>query len=145
MQSNAARAGLLAALVAVAVVLFIVLSGGDDSDSDSDTGTTEPAATATASAQPSEPEVFEIQLRDGAPVGGVGEFEATKGETVRIAVRSDEDAELHVHGYELEEELTAGGVTRLEFPADIDGKFEIEAHSHATGDIPLGELAVLPG
>ena len=34
---------------------------------------------------------------------------------------------------------------RLEFTADIDGKFEIEAHSHTAGDIPLAELTVQPG
>jgi hypothetical protein len=145
MQSNAARAGLLAALVAVAVVLFIVLSGGDNSDSDSETTAAEQSGTVTAPAEPEAPQVFEIQLRGGEPVGGVAEFEATKGDVVRIAVRSDEEADLHVHGYEIEDELTAGGTTNLKFTADIDGKFEIEAHSHHTGDIPLGELTVQPG
>ena len=144
MQSNAARAGLLAALAAVAVVLFIVLSGGDDDEGGSETTTTQPAATATAPA-PAEPEAFEIELRDGAPVGGVSELEVAKGDTVRIAVRSDEDAELHVHGYEIEDEVAPGAVTRLKFAADIDGKFEIEAHSHTAGDIPLAELTVQPG
>ncbi|MGZ5359125.1 MAG: hypothetical protein ACXWF9_09045 [Solirubrobacterales bacterium] len=146
MQSNAARVGLLAALAAVAVVLFVVLSGGDDDDGGSETTATEPAATATATAPaPAEPETFEIELRDGAPAGGVGELEVAKGDTVRIAVRSDEDAEVHVHGYEIEDEVAPGAVTRLKFTADIDGKFEIEAHSHATGDIPLAELTVQPG
>lgn len=144
MQSNAARAGLLAALAAVAVVLFIVLSGGDDDEGGSETTATEPAATATAPAS-AEPETLEIELRDGAPVGGVGELDVAKGDTVRIAVRTDEDAELHVHGYEIEDEVAPGAVTRLKFMADIDGKFEIEAHSHTAGDIPLAELTVQPG
>lgn len=144
MQSNAARAGLLAALAAIAVVLFVVLSGGDDDEGGSETTATQPAATATAPA-PAEPETFEVELRDGAAVGGVAELEVAKGDTVRIAVRSDEDAELHVHGYEIEDEVAPGTVTRLRFTADIDGKFEVEAHSHATGDIPLAELTVQPG
>jgi hypothetical protein len=145
MQSNGARAGVLVALLAVAVVLFVVLSGGDDSDSDSDTTTTEQATVATQPGTPPEPDVVEVQLRDGAPVGGLAEIEVTKGEAVRIAFSSDEDAELHIHGYDIEDELVAGQVTRVSFDADIDGKFEIEAHSHATGDIPLGELTVQPG
>jgi hypothetical protein len=139
----------LVALLAIAVVLFVVLSGGDDSDSDSDsdseTTPTEQATVATQPATPPEPDALQIQLRDGAPAGGVAEFEVTRGEPVRIAITSDEDAELHIHGYEIEDQLVAGQTTRVAFDADIDGKFEIEAHSHATGDIPLGELTVQPG
>jgi FtsP/CotA-like multicopper oxidase with cupredoxin domain len=147
MQSNGARAGVLVALLAIAVVLFVALSGGDDSDSDSgsETTTTEEATVATQPATPPEPDAFQIQLRDGAPAGGVAQFEVTRGDQVRIAITSDEDAELHIHGYEIEDQLVAGQTTRVAFDADIDGKFEIEAHSHATGDIPLGELTVQPG
>jgi FtsP/CotA-like multicopper oxidase with cupredoxin domain len=146
MQSNAARAGLLVALAAVAVALFIVLSNDDDSASDS-TGTTTATATAGVETPPSEPSAqsLRIELRDGAPVGGVAELEVTKGETVKLAVTSDEDAEFHIHGYEIERQLAPGEVTRVTLQADIDGKFEVEAHSHTQGDIPLAELTVQPG
>ena len=145
MQSNGARAGVLAALLAVAVVLFIVLSGGDDSDSDSEPTANDQATVATQPEVPAAPEPLQIELRDGEPVGGLAELEVTKGDPVRLAVSSDEDAELHIHGYEIEDELVAGQVTRVGFRADIDGRFEIEAHAHTSGDIPLAELSVQPG
>lgn len=141
MQSNAARAGLLVALAAVAVVLFIVLSGDDDGDSGSET--TESAQTATA---PDTPTVstapLTIVIEGGEPVGGVAELEATKGDRVRFVVRSDVADEVHVHGYDISKEVEAGGQVAFDFPANIDGAFEVELEGSAT---EIAELTVQPG
>lgn len=142
MQSTASKVVLLVVLVAVAVGLFVVLSGDDDdSGSGSDTTTTETTATA-----PPAPTAT-IVVKAGEPVGGVQDVEVTKGDEVTIEVSSDADGEVHVHGYEIEKPIKAGGTVQVKFTADIDGKFEIEQHFE-TGDpheAEIAELTVQPG
>jgi hypothetical protein len=136
MKSTAGRAVLLAVLAAAAIVLFIVLSGGDD-DGDSTTGTVATTATTV------DPEFDVITMKDGAPVGGVQELEYSKGDEIRIEVRLDEpQEELHLHGYDLEK-ANPSGTVRFQFPAKIDGIFELEAHG-PSGDVQLTEIVVNP-
>jgi hypothetical protein len=140
-QSNAARFGLLAALAAAAVVLFIVLSGGDD---ESDDGTETTAQTETTATAPGEPAVEVITMKNGEPVGGVRELTFIKGERIRIEVRLDEPQEdVHIHGYD-EEVLNPTSSAKFDFPAKLDGIFELEAHG-PDGDVPLAEIVVNPG
>ena len=140
MQSRGARVGLLVALAAVAVVLFVVLSGDDDGDDGSGDATT--AATQTATI-PAEPRFDVITMRNGKAVGGVRELTYTTGDQVRIEVKLDEPQEdVHIHGYEIEK-LNPSGTVRFVFKADLDGLFELEAHG-PSGDVPLAEIRVEP-
>ena len=141
MRSTTARIALLAALVAVAVLLFIVLSG-DDNDGGGETTTTAAHTSTEAGGQPSAlPPV--ITVRNGQPVGGVQQLRFSKGDQVRFEVRLDQPAEeVHVHGYEIEEPANAGPV-RFNFPADIDGVFEVEVHTES-GEFQIAELTVNP-
>ena len=146
MQSRAGRLGLLAVLAAAAVVLFIVLSDGGDDGSDDGDGSTETVATGTqgtTATTPAEPAPDVIELRDGAPVGGVKELEYTKGERIRIVVKLDVPQEdVHIHGYD-EEVLNPQSEAKFDFTADIEGGFELEAHG-PDGDVPLAEIIVNP-
>jgi hypothetical protein len=142
MQSRTARIGLLAAVVAVAVVLFIVLSGDDDNGGETATATTATAGTTTETSQPAGPPV--ITVRNGKPVGGVQDLTFNKGDRVQFVVELDQPAEeVHVHGYEIEEPAETSPV-RVSFPADIDGVFEVEVHSHELGDVEIAKLTVNP-
>jgi len=47
------------------------------------------------------------------------------GSSVRILVSSDVDDELHVHGYEIQREVSAGQSATMEFTADQAGVFEV--------------------
>lgn len=151
MQSTTSKVVLLAVLVVAAVGLFVVLSGDDD-DSGSDTtaettaqqGTT--ATTGTAPAAPTAP-TASIAVKGREPVGGVQDVEVTKGDVVTLQVSSDAAGEVHVHGYEIEKEVEAGGTVQVKFTADIDGKFEIEQHfeSGDPHDAEIAELTVQPG
>lgn len=150
MQSTTSKVVLLAVLVVAAVGLFVVLSGDDD-DSGSDTtaestaqqGT---ATTGTAPAAPTAP-TASIAVKGREPVGGVQDVEVTKGDVVTLQVSSDAAGEVHVHGYEIEKEVEAGGTVQVKFTADIDGKFEIEQHfeSGDPHDAEIAELTVQPG
>ena len=122
MQSTTLRLGVVVALAAAAVVLFVVLSGDDDGG--------EQAATTT------------IVVRDGEPVGGVQELEHATGDEVRFDVRSDAAEEVHVHGYDLMQDTVPGKAITFEFPADIEGIFEVELEETHT---QIAELTVEPG
>ncbi|HEU4656192.1 MAG TPA: hypothetical protein VFR97_01640 [Capillimicrobium sp.] len=164
-MSRTQRSLVLALAVVVLVVGFVIARSAGDDDGDGASSTT---ATTAAQAQtqaaapegeagseadakaeatedeataPAEPKPQLIVVKGGAPVGGVARLEATKGDRVEFRVRSDAPDELHVHGYEIEEELPAGRTVDVSFPADIDGRFEIELHGSET---QIAELEVQP-
>src|SRR5262245_42751954 len=144
MQSTTSRVVVLVVLVAVAVGLFVVLSGGDDSGSDSTTATQAGTAATTAFAP-----TATITVKNGEPVGGPADVEVNKGDEVSIRVSTDESGEVHVHGYEIEKPIEAGQTVTVRFAADIDGKFEIEQHFESasgeeTGETQIADLTVQP-
>lgn len=85
--------------------------------------------------------VTTIAVRNGEPVGGVAELEYEAGETVRFEVTSDVADGIHVHGYELLNEIPAGGTASFEFPAEIEGIFEVELERRG---LLIAELTVNP-
>jgi hypothetical protein len=144
-RSPFARGAIAIAAVAIVVVLFIVLAGGDD-DGGSDTATTTTQAQTTTTGTSTTktvtvPAAEEIVVRDGKPVGGVKKLDFDSGDQVRFVVRSDVADEIHVHGYDKQEDVPAGGSVRFSFPADIEGVFEIELENRAE---QIGELRVNP-
>ena len=109
-------------------------SGGSGTDdSGSETGTTETT--------PSAPTVPTIRVVNGQPQGGVRRLEFDKGDRVRFKVRSDVADEIHVHGYDLSKDVTAGGTVSFSFDATIEGRFEIELENAHT---LIAELEVDP-
>ena len=127
MRSNAARLGLLGAVIAVAVVLFIVLRN-DNSDESSDTSKG----------------LQGLTVNNGQPVGGVKTLTYNKGDQVQLEVRlNSPEEEVHVHGYEIEKPAEHSPV-RLSFPANLDGVFEIELHKLDHSEAPIAELHVNP-
>jgi Cu/Zn superoxide dismutase len=67
-----------------------------------------------------------IVVRDGEPVGGIQELEYSAGEEIRFRVSSDEAEEIHVHGYDIAEDVPAGGSVEFDFPAELEGIYEAE-------------------
>jgi hypothetical protein len=152
MQSNRARIAVGVAALAAIVALFVVLSAGDDDES-----TSAPVAEETTGVQPgagpgeaggeergqepAAPSRETIVLVGGEPRDGIEKLDYEQGEVVRLEVRSDVDEEIHVHGYDLYERLAAGERTRLSFPAEIEGVFEIELHGSGA---EIAQLTVRP-
>lgn len=68
----------------------------------------------------------------GGVASGATVFSYDVGDTVDITVVSDVDDELHVHGYDLLFDLTAGEALILDFVADVPGVFEVEIHTGHT-------------
>lgn len=142
MQSNTTRAIVAAVGVVLLVVLFFVFSGDDETGDDST-----PSGTATTSSgggsvtDGSATAPTKIVIKDGEPVGGVTDITVDKGDTVDFVVDSDTASEVHVHGYDLMQDVEAGGKVEFDFPADIDGIFDIELEETAT---QIAQLTVNP-
>jgi len=135
-------------VVAGAIVAVSVGSGGDEQTTTAAPApeTTARGATTQAAERPAL-EVTEIRLKDGEPVGGRERIQVTAGEPVGIDVTSDVADEIHLHGYDIERPVAAGGTARFRFTADDEGIFEIESHEseHHGKDPLIAELEVQPG
>ncbi len=82
-----------------------------------------------------------IIIRGGEPVGGIAELSYDAGDEIRFEVTSDVADEVHVHGYDLMEEVPAGGTVSFDFPAEIEGIFEVELEGRK---LQIAELTVNP-
>ena len=138
-MSDRAKIGAGVLTVAAAVILFVVLHGGNDSKDNSTT-----SATSTKNGGAPASSIPVIRLHDGEPVGGEKDIEVTSGDRVRFKVTSDIDGEVHVHGYDFEKQIKAGGSVSFDFPANLEGAFEIELH-HGGGENEIAGLKVEPG
>ena len=64
-----------------------------------------------------------------------------KADRIRFQVDSDVSDEVHVHGYDISEDVEAGGSVRFDFPASLEGIFEVELEDHSE---QIAELRVNP-
>jgi hypothetical protein len=64
-----------------------------------------------------------------------------EGDQVTLNVTTDRPVEMHVHGYDLEEEIEPNEPTKISFEADLTGRFPIENHDT---EAELGALVVEP-
>lgn len=128
-------------VLAILAIAGLTACGGDDGETNAGAGT----ITVNEQAQPNDggdgSEVTTIVVRDGEPVGGVAELEYSAGDQIRFRVRSNVADEVHVHGYDVSEEVPAGGSATLSFPADLEGIYEVELHG---SEQQIAELRVNP-
>ena len=70
-----------------------------------------------------------MTIADGKVAPDPGrKVEVATGDHVHLSVTSDHADEVHVHGYDIEKEVSAGGTVTIDFTAGIPGQFEVEAH-----------------
>ncbi|MDO4715960.1 MAG: hypothetical protein Q4B08_00150 [Propionibacteriaceae bacterium] len=72
-----------------------------------------------------------IELTNGGKAAAVKRIEVSGGATVNLTISSDVAETIHVHGYEVEFEVPAGGSVTKTFVADQLGSYEIETHQKA--------------
>ena len=139
---------IVVAVLIAAVAIVLIQSGGGDEDDDAATVQTvqtqpdEPTGTVKAPTPKPEPEFQKVVLANGAVKGGEQEIEVAKGDTARIEITSDAPDEIHVHGYEITKPVAPGKPARLNFKANAEGIFEIEAHD--LGHLTVATLVVEP-
>jgi hypothetical protein len=117
---------------------------GAETDTDTDIETTTTDATGTteaATAANTAGSALRIEIEDDHPVGGVKELTVSKGDTVTIEVSTDTPQEIHIHGYELEQEARPGAPAKFKFAADLEGIFDVESHASKA---QLAKLVVEP-
>ena len=131
-MTPARRMALIAAAVVVAVVAFIALKPSDSSKKQSSTPTTAANGTKTTGQKPAPPPIPTIVVKNGKPVGGIKQLTFNKGDQIKFTVKSDVSDEVHVHGYDVEAELSPGEPAGIEFDATVPGVFEVELHEAGT-------------
>ncbi len=97
-----------------------------------------------AFAHAGETRIFEIALRDGKIVDAETTIKISEGDTVELHWSSDGEVELHLHGYDIEIEVAAGGTGVMAFEAYATGRFPIVAHGHGVSHAPFAYLEVHP-
>jgi hypothetical protein len=135
-------------LVLTLFVLIAAVGLAACGSSNDEGGETRAAADSTATTPSESPEsasrggkVPTIVIRNGEPVGGIEELEYNAGDEIRFEVTSDVADEVHVHGYDLMNEVPAGGMVSFDFPAEIEGIFEVELEGRKE---QIAELRVNP-
>ena len=71
---------------------------------------------------------FALWTADGAVHAHRTTFEARQGDTVTISLSADRDAALHLHGYDRQVRVPAGGSGDLTFEAHATGRFDVAVH-----------------
>jgi hypothetical protein len=104
------------------------------------------AGPGNAKAQPVE-QVFELRIEDGEVADEVRTLRVTEGDRVRLRWTADARTIIHLHGYDIEREVTPGRVTEMQLEAYATGRFPIEVHAHGDAshhEAPLLVLEVYP-
>jgi heme/copper-type cytochrome/quinol oxidase subunit 2 len=133
-MSRGGRIALVAAVAVVAVVAFVIISpggGNDDNSGKKGSSGSKQGAVATR-----------ITIRGGKPVGGIHRISAKKGDRIKLVVTSsDTKSEVHVHGYNILKNVAPGKPVTFDFPAKIEGVFEVELEDTKT---QIAKLSVGP-
>ena len=144
----------IATLIAALALSAIGLAGcgGDDNAADAvtTTATTTTATTTTTTdtggeTTPTTPaaqaKVITIRVVGGRPQGGIQRPTIDQGDKVVLVIRAASGEAVHLHGYNLEQEIVPGAAARMPYTADIAGRFELELHPT---DTLLAVLEVKP-
>jgi hypothetical protein len=95
---------------------------------------TEPTTGATATAGTTQPapnqQVISVTITNGTVNPPPATVDVKLGSVVVIEVTSDVDDEIHVHGYDITQPITAGQPARIEVQASLPGQWEVETHSN---------------
>ncbi len=137
----------LATLVLAFVAGFVLVSCGGDTDGEV-TGTTQTQTnteteTETTPTTPDEAKAVVVRatVTGGAPEGGIVRETVDRGDRVVLVVFSDVADEVHLHGYDISRDVSAGGTVRIQFTANVPGRFEVELEERG---IQVADLTVEP-
>ncbi len=85
--------------------------------------------------------VFELRIQDQKLTGADNVLRVTQGETVTLRWTSDEAMSVHLHGYDIEEQVKPDAPAVFTFKAHATGRFPIAAHG--LGGPAHGEETIL--
>lgn len=146
-MSNAGRGALGLAAIVIVVAVFLILQPSDEGTvapppASQAEGTTESISPPpTEKAPKPEPAVTKIEVVGGEPKGGITDIDVKAGDQVIFEVTADAPEEVHVHGYDLAEEVGPDQKAAFDFKADLEGVYEVELENSA---VQIAELRVNP-
>jgi hypothetical protein len=123
-------AALLGLLLAVVPLAGCAGKAPDSSPEAATSGSTAPGGSSTSPAAGGKR--IEVTFAHGKATGDTGRVQVSTGTAVTLVVTSDVADTVHVHGYDIEKELTPGTPVTLEFDATVAGVFEVELHEANT-------------
>ena len=141
------------ATVALLVASFALAScGGDDAGTTETTTRTQPTiptttdtatttTTTTTTTEVEQPTIVWVRVVGGAPRGGIVRKSVQKGDRVVLVVTSDVADHVHLHGYDIMQNVAAGGTARIRFRATLPGRFEVELEDRGA---QIADLTVEP-
>jgi hypothetical protein len=91
-------------------------------------------------------QVFDLRIEGGELADGARSLRVTQGDSVRLRWTTDAPVILHLHGYDVEQEVAPGKVTEMHLEAHATGRFPLEVHASdpAHHEAPLLVLEVYP-
>src|SRR5712691_6170432 len=88
-----------------------------------------------------EARVIELSLRNGQLAEDQRVVRVQQGDDVTLRWTTDRPLTVHLHGYDLEHNLSPGAPVSMRFTARATGRFPIETHGHGE-ERTLGYLEV---
>jgi len=128
-------------LVPIALALALALTGcaGKDPAAAASGTTASSHSSSSSAARPSDAaprsasgQRIDVQVAGGQVSGDTGRVPVAAGTEVTLSITSDVPDEVHLHGYDLEAELTPGTPAEITFDATVPGVFEVELHDAGT-------------
>jgi hypothetical protein len=93
---------------------------------------------------------FVLRIRNGHVPQDMRLIRVRQNDVVRLQWSSDRRTAIHLHGYDIEKEITPGTVSEMMFTARATGRFTVEPHlarepsgGHTHGDV-LVTIEVYP-
>ena len=132
-----------AALAVLAATLLTACGGSSDTTTAQTTTAAAPATTTTTTAPATTAPAtttsaaattkrISIVIEEGQIKGGrPAEVTVGKGTKVVLEVIADVSDEVHLHGYDLHDDVAPGAPARIAFTASIPGRFEAELESRS--------------
>jgi len=71
---------------------------------------------------------FDLSIVERRVDGSTSTIRVKRGDTVLLRWRADESVSLHLHGYDLQADLSPASSTSMRFDAGVSGRFAITGH-----------------
>jgi heme/copper-type cytochrome/quinol oxidase subunit 2 len=127
------------ALLGLALAAALPLTGCAGKDASASSSSSHASSSAPASGADAgntdavaEGKRIEVTISGGQVSGDTGRVQVPQDEHVSLVITTDVADQVHVHGYDLEQELAPGTPTTIEFDATVPGVFEVELHEAGT-------------
>ena len=109
----------LASSVGVLLATFLAACGGGDAGPQS--------------------RLFDLEIKQGAVDLESGVISVKQGDNVTVNFRADEEGLIHLHGYDIEQQVGPGAPTTFEFAANATGRYNFTFHGGGTDHGDAGD------